>query len=129
MTPLSKNKKILVTGGCGFVGRHLIKKLAKEPNNEIWIIDDLSTGQLPLQWEEPEVKMVNKKPSNNLFFFEIKNDPSKLIFVKADFISLAISALKRQSKLNYPELPRFDEVYHLASVVGGRAFIEGDPLI
>lgn len=36
--------KILITGGAGFIGSTLAKKLAK--NNDIYIIDDLSMGKL-----------------------------------------------------------------------------------
>jgi len=39
-----KNKKVVVTGGAGFVGSNLAKKLA--PNNETIVVDDLSTGYL-----------------------------------------------------------------------------------
>jgi UDP-glucose 4-epimerase len=40
-----KNKRIAVTGGCGFIGSHLVDYLAKN-DNEIIIIDDLSSGKL-----------------------------------------------------------------------------------
>ena len=45
-------KKILVTGGCGFVGRHLVKRLSRDPKNEIIIVDDLSTGLKMQEWPE-----------------------------------------------------------------------------
>jgi len=36
---------ILITGGCGFIGSHLCKKLLDmDENNHIWCIDDLSSG-------------------------------------------------------------------------------------
>lgn len=35
---------IIVTGGAGFVGSHLIKKLSENSKNNIWSIDDYSTG-------------------------------------------------------------------------------------
>lgn len=38
-----KNKKILVTGGAGFIGSHLVDKLAE--NNQVIVVDDLSLGQ------------------------------------------------------------------------------------
>ena len=39
-----KNKKIVVTGGAGFIGSHLTEALAKE--NMVIVVDDLSTGRL-----------------------------------------------------------------------------------
>src|SRR6185437_7167500 len=39
----------LITGGCGFVGRHLVARLAARHRN-LFIVDDLSTGQHPALW-------------------------------------------------------------------------------
>ncbi len=39
-----KNKRVLVTGGAGFIGSNLAEKLAEE--NEVVILDDLSTGKI-----------------------------------------------------------------------------------
>ena len=38
-------KKIIITGGAGFIGSHLIEKLIKTEVEEILVIDDLSTGK------------------------------------------------------------------------------------
>jgi UDP-glucose 4-epimerase len=38
------NKKIVVTGGLGFIGSHIVERLHK--NNEVLIIDDESTGNI-----------------------------------------------------------------------------------
>lgn len=38
-------KKILVTGGAGFIGSHLIESIL-ERGDEVWALDDLSTGRL-----------------------------------------------------------------------------------
>ncbi|MGZ7159816.1 MAG: NAD-dependent epimerase/dehydratase family protein, partial [Methanobacterium sp.] len=38
-----KNKKVIVTGGLGFIGSHIVERLHQ--NNEILIIDDESTGK------------------------------------------------------------------------------------
>ena len=39
-----KNKNILVTGGCGFIGSEVVKQLSKLGAN-ITIIDNLSSGK------------------------------------------------------------------------------------
>ena len=36
--------KVLVTGGCGFIGSHIVEKLA--PEHEVSVIDNLSTGNM-----------------------------------------------------------------------------------
>ena len=42
---MHKKIKILVTGGCGFVGSNLVDILVQDLNNEVWVVDDLSTGK------------------------------------------------------------------------------------
>lgn len=37
-------KKILVTGGAGFVGSHLCERLAQDPNNDVYSLDNYFTG-------------------------------------------------------------------------------------
>lgn len=37
-------KRILVTGGAGFVGSHLCERLAQDPNNEVYSLDNYFTG-------------------------------------------------------------------------------------
>ena len=41
---MNKNK-IIVTGGCGFIGSNLVNKLCKDENNKVIVIDNLSTGK------------------------------------------------------------------------------------
>jgi UDP-glucose 4-epimerase len=48
-------KKIIVTGGAGFIGSHLVEELS--PDNELIILDDLSTGRL--ENVEPFFKKAN----------------------------------------------------------------------
>ena len=44
MTMNNKLKKIIITGGAGFIGSNLAKKFLSEGTEKILIIDDLSTG-------------------------------------------------------------------------------------
>ena len=36
--------KCLVTGAAGFIGSHLTEQLLSKSDNEVWAIDDFSTG-------------------------------------------------------------------------------------
>jgi UDP-glucose 4-epimerase len=119
-------KRILVTGGCGFAGRHLVSQLAAEAGNEIWIIDDISTGIEPASWAFPRVAQVGEQ-SSGVVLFRLAGG-AEIRFIKADFISVALSELGKIPSLGLHKLPSFDEVYHLASVVGGRNVIDNDPL-
>ncbi len=39
-------KKILVTGGAGFIGSHLCERLSKDNNNEVYSLDNYFTGSI-----------------------------------------------------------------------------------
>lgn len=119
-------KRILISGGAGFVGRHLLCKLLRErPAPEVIIIDDLSTGASPEAWE-----LWNARPcgASDLYVIaELSDTP--FTFIRANFAAVLGAELGVSPSLGLPELPVFDEVYHLASIVGGRAVIEGKPLL
>jgi UDP-glucuronate decarboxylase len=83
-------KKILVTGGAGFIGSALAEKLAEDSNNSLVIVDDLSTGEL------------EKIPSS-------KND--NIRFIKAD-----INLFEDISNIFFSFQP--DYVFHYAALVG-----------
>ena len=46
MTMKNNLKRIVITGGAGFIGSNLCRKLLKEGAEKILIIDDLSTGKI-----------------------------------------------------------------------------------
>ena len=48
---MSKTNNILITGGAGYIGSHIVEKLVKK-NSNIFILDNLSTGFK---------KLINKK--------------------------------------------------------------------
>ncbi|MFM9003937.1 MAG: NAD-dependent epimerase/dehydratase family protein, partial [Flavobacteriales bacterium] len=43
-------KTHLITGGCGFVGRNMVKRLQAATDAQIIFIDDLSVGTHPDTW-------------------------------------------------------------------------------
>lgn len=110
-----KERPVLITGGAGFVGRHLTKALLERGAKEIWIIDDLSTGRAPSEWLSPRWK---RRAARGLVRY--RAGVQTIYFVKADALRFFRDEVK---------LPRFGDVFHLASIVGGRSLIEGDPLM
>ena len=91
-------KNALITGGCGFVGRNLSKRLLKS-GFEVHIVDNLVNGQHPREWLPPE-------HTKNLFFHHMD--------VREFF--------RRETNT------RFGDVFHLAALIGGRMTIEYEPI-
>jgi len=96
-------KKCLVTGGCGFVGRHLIARLLNE-GHEVHCVDPiapLSGGIVPENWPLFQ-------PLENKNFHFYKKDCRGWFKEHGD--------------------TDFDYAFHLAAMVGGREMIENNPL-
>src|SRR5581483_5732980 len=115
-------KTTLVTGGCGFVGRHLVRRLLST-GHHVWAVDDLSTGMHPDQWLEG----VTERQNGHTPFVRYRVGQQTVTFIHED---LTVTLLKQLGayKEGQLDLPCFDYVFHLASVVGGRTKIDGDPI-
>ena len=93
--------KILVTGGYGFIGSHLVERLIKE-NHSITIIDDFSTAK-------------ESDFTDNVTLFKIGVEDPKCEKIFADFkfdvvVHLAFKELPKEGEREY------DEIYHNNSV-------------
>lgn len=115
----------LVSGACGFVGKNLVKRLLKVTQDRLFIVDDLSIGTHPSTWlEDAQMKKQGE--------LEIFGADERIIFWKGDFRILLMhmlgnpNYLKDQFKL---DIPKFTDVFHFAAIVGGRAKIDGDPMM
>ena len=117
-------KTHLISGGCGFVGRNMVKRLYEKTNDRILFIDDLSVGTHPATWlKQP----LNRKIKD----IEVYGDDERLLFLKADFrrILNALDNNPEWFKTEYNlSIYKFADVYHFAAIVGGRAKIDGDPI-
>ncbi len=115
----------LVTGGCGFVGRHVVTHLIQS-GRSVWIVDDLSTGLDPGGWLPKE--KVKLEHGSRCVEYRLEN--VSVTFVNADVRRF----FREQPSGGESELcghhmtPSFGDVIHLSSIVGGRAVINGDPL-
>lgn len=92
-----------------------------EEGSEVWVLDNLFTGKHPDKW----LAGFSKKEENNFSIYE--QGGKKLVFIYQDAIDFFRNIIAGKSAA---VLPNFDEAYHLAAVVGGRAvLIENDPLM
>jgi len=96
-------KKILVTGGAGFVGRHVVARLL-ERGDEVHCVDliaPMTGGLLPKNW--PLFSPLEYKT------FHFYHEDCRDYFKRANDTD-------------------FDYCFHLAAMVGGRLMIENNPL-
>jgi UDP-glucose 4-epimerase len=115
----------LVSGGCGFVGRNMVKRLLKATNDYIFMVDDLSIGRHPKEWLEGYQAEMNSD-------IEVIGQEGRLFFWKGDFRNLLFYMREKpryiQEKYGL-DFEGFSDVFHFAAIVGGRMKIEGDPMI
>ena len=97
-------KKILITGGAGFVGRHFTKFFL-DKGDDVWCVDNITplTGGID--------------PNNWPLYNPLDYDNFK--FLKEDCRNF----FKNNNDTD------FDIVIHLAAMVGGREMIENNPLV
>jgi UDP-glucose 4-epimerase len=113
----------LVTGGCGFVGRHLVHALLRR-GHTVWIIDDLSTGRHPDTWLD-----ASWRPQGATGEVEVyARDGQRVLFAGGDLVPWIYANDDLAAALAPLGLTALDDIFHLASVVGGRAKIDGDPM-
>lgn len=86
------DKRILITGGFGFVGSYLVEALLHEGGNLVHVVDNMSSSPIDV---ESFLKRLGRPPQ-----------------LTWDIQSIA------EYCANGPKNVRFDEIYHLASVVG-----------
>lgn len=121
---VNSSKIHLVSGGCGFVGRNMTRKLYKNTSDFILLVDNLSVGKHPSEWLNLPL---NKKEKGVEYF----GDEGRIIFINKDFRVVLQDLVAGQDIFNEKyglDINHFEDVYHFAAIVGGRAMIDGDPI-
>jgi nucleoside-diphosphate-sugar epimerase len=117
-------KTHLITGGCGFVGRNMVKRLASTTKDQVIFIDDLSVGIHPLQWLNESV--VSQEQNHCVF-----GDDHRFLFIEADARTVLRNFSENENYFNKKfgfNIERINDVFHFAAIVGGRLKIDGDPM-
>lgn len=118
-------KTHLVSGGCGFVGRNMVNRLFKNTDDRIIFVDDLSVGTDPGTWLNVPL---SRTEANASFYGE----DERLIFIKEDFRNTLhhLNTNENHFQETYSiAFEKFADVFHFAAIVGGRAKIDGDPMM
>jgi nucleoside-diphosphate-sugar epimerase len=113
----NKSKPALITGGCGFVGRNLTRRLLSE-GYSLWIVDDLSIGKHCDEWLPGSDK--RREVAKGV----IEYAGGRVVFVHGD----ARDFFAQRVDFGHLREPVFGDVFHLSAVVGGRLVIDGNPL-
>ena len=77
---LLKNKRILITGGAGFVGSHLAKRLFYN-NNTVYVLDNYFTGLKKNHIQNNRVKYIKGENQNINNILDKYKKKIKVIFV------------------------------------------------
>jgi UDP-glucose 4-epimerase len=116
-------KTHLITGGCGFVGRNMVKRLMNTTSDQIIFIDNLLVGTHPDTW------IPATKSRNGDHFATYNNE--RLLFIEGDARNVIRSLMENENYFQDTfkfQCSRIHDVFHFAAIVGGRAMIDGDPM-
>ena len=103
-------KNILVTGGAGYIGSHIVEELVKKNFLKIFIVDDLSTGHK---------RLINKKATF------IKANINKTQLIKKIILKNKIDTIIHlAAKTIVTESEKKPKLYYKANVLGTSSLLE-----
>lgn len=117
----------VISGGCGFVGRNLVKRLLDTTDAILLVVDDRSAGTPTVaDWLPNAGKAQSIGQGRVLSYYG-----GRLRYLEADFRHFlrgydTEGYLQRVWGLD--DGAHIADAYHFAAIVGGRAKIDGDPM-
>lgn len=105
------------------MGRNMTRRLLQTTNDVLVLVDDLSTGTHPSTWLSEPLPMKQDQQAEWI--------GDRILFFKMDFRRFLQMSEDNPTWLKsyLPTFEKFDDVFHFAAIVGGRAKIDGDPMM
>ncbi len=110
----------LVSGGCGYVGRNLVKRLYQTTDEVILFIDNLVAGEHPSNWLDVE-------KTGEIADIAIYGPAERLLFLQVDFRDWLATMLKNPQHLQEKyglTFEKFSMVFHFAAVIAEQSSVD-----
>lgn len=107
------------------MGRNMVKRLYSTTSDAVFFVDNLFIGRHPSEW-------LGVPKTGTLGDVEVFGDDKRLFFLKDDFRNFLrgmIDDPEYVQKTYGISFDKFSDVFHFAAIVGGRAVIDGDPMM
>lgn len=114
------------------MGRNVAKHLLKNTEDKVVIVDDLSVGVAPSEWLEAASLFGDRRAQRQQHNISYWGLDERLILWEGDFRNFLRKLLDTPTYLRQHmglDTDRFSDVFHFAAIVGGRAKIDGDPMM
>ena len=106
----SRTNNILITGGAGYIGSHIVELLTQNKSNKIIILDNLSTGHK---------KLINKKSKFIKINLNNKHKLQKIILENK-----ITSIIHLAAHLNISEAEKNKKKYYINNIIGTKNLVE-----
>lgn len=107
------------------MGRNMVQRIYSTTRDAIVFIDNLMVGKHPDHW-------LGLPRTGKVKNMEVFGEDKRLFFIHDDFRNFLREMGKNPSWTQETyglEFDKFEDVFHFAAIVGGRAVIDGDPMM